>query len=654
MLGFFRRLINSRLGIIITLGTLIVIGLAFAAGDVSGLRTQGMSAITGDSVAKVGGRSITTAELRARVANEFDGARQQQPTLTMAQFVAGGGVEGTLQRLVNGMAVTRFGDDQGMVVSKRAVDGQLASIPGFQGPNGQFDQATYQRFLSTSKMSDAQIRGELVQQTLGEQLTQRTMTASQVPQGLALPYASLLLERRSGQIGLVPIKALMSDAVPAEAELDGYYRRNIARYTVPQRRVARYALVSPDSVKARATPTDAEIAAAYSRDRAKYAAAEKRSVESVVAVDQATAAAIAAKVKGGSSVADAARGAGLEAATQSAQTKDALAAALSPAVADAVFATGKGGAVGPVKAPLGFVVARTTAIEQSAARSLDQVRGDIAAELTKAKTLAAMASIHDAMDNALAHNGTFDEVAGDQKIGAATTPALLRNGVDPDHPAAAPDPKLAQIAVAAFGVEEGDPPQLVPVDKDGTFALVGLSRTVAATPRPLAAIRDAVVQDFKVDRAKAAARKLAAQIVAKANGGVTLAQAVASAGVSGMPPVKPANATRAELASVQGGPPPALALLFSMAQGSTRLLEGQGASGYYLIHVDRIERGDATGHPALVTATRADLGKVVGREYVEQFARAVRAQLGVTIDNAAVARVKAELASGGAGGGAGR
>ena len=653
MLSFFRRLINSRVGIVITLGLLGIIGLAFAAGDVSGLRTRGMSAIAGDSVASVGGHSVSATELKERVANEFDNLRQQQPTLTMAQFVAGGGVEGTIQRLVNGLAMTRFGGDQGMVVSKRAVDGQLASIPGLQGPNGQFDQAIYQRLLASRKLTDAQIRGDIAQQTLANQLTLPTIGATQVPQGLALPYASLLLERRQGQIGFVPTRALIGGPAPTDAELNAFYQRNLARYTVPQRRVARYALVSLDTVKARATPTDNEIAAAYSRDRAKYAAAEKRTVESVVAADAATAGALAARAKNGASLVDAARAAGLEASTQAQQTKTALAATLSPAVAEAVFAAGRGALVGPLKAPLGFIVARSTAVEQSPARSLAQVRGEIAAELGKAKSLQALAAMHDAMDDALAHNATFDEVTGDQKLTVQTTPALLAGAVDPDHREVKPDPALVPLLTAAFASEEGDAPQLVPVGRDGDFALVGVARVVPSAPRPLAGIRAAVVQDFGLDRARVAARKLAGQIVAKVNAGTPLAQAVAAAGVAGLPPVKPANATRGELSAAPGGPPAPLVLLFSMAQGATRLLEAPGNAGYFLIHVDRIEPGNASGNAGVIAATRDGIGKVTGREYVEQFAGAIRAQLGVKIDNAAVARVKAELASGG-GGAAGR
>ena len=652
MLLFFRRFINSRVGVFVTLGVLAVIALAFAAGDVSGLRTEGMSALAGNGVAKVGGESITAGQLRSRAVAEFDAARQQTPTLTMAQFIAGGGVDAALQRMITGIAFSRFGEKQGMVVSKRAVDGQLASTPGLRGLDGKFDDATYQRLLAARKLTDAGVRADLAQQTLLDQLTFATLRADQVPGQVALPYASLLLEKREGQIGFVQSKPFITDVAPGDAELAAYYRRNVARYTIPQRRVIRYALVTPDTVKARAVPTEAEIAAAYQSGRSSFAAAEKRTVESVVAPDQATAAAIVAKVTGGASVADAATAAGLEAATPPAQDKATLAAATSPAIADAVFAAAKGALVGPVKAPLGFIVARVKAVDQVAGKTLDQARPTLVADLTRTKTLRALGAIHDALDDALARNGTFEELAGDQKLAAVTTPALVQNGVDPDNLAAKPDPALAPLVTAAFQAEDGDTPQLVTLGgdraKDGSFALVALGRIVPAAPKPLAGVRAAVVHDFAIDRGVAAARKVAATIVAKTNGGAPFAQAVAGAGVT--TPIKPVTSTRAQLAASQGQPPAPLVLLFNMTPGTTKLLEAPDNGGYFLIRLDRVERGDAAANPALVAATRADLGKLAGREYAEQFAKAVRTAMKVSIDAGALARVKAEMAGGGGSG----
>jgi parvulin-like peptidyl-prolyl isomerase len=407
MLAFFRRLTHSKVGVIITFLVLGVIALAFAAGDVTGLSSMtGGAGITGGDVAKVGKADVTANQLKTQAQTEMEGFRQQQPTLDMATFVNQGGFDGTLDRIISSMALEQFGRAQGMVVSKRAIDGQIASIPALQGPTGKFDENLYRQVLAQRKLTDAQIRSDIERDTFAQQLTLPSNGATQVASQLALPYASLLLEKRTGTIGFIPAALVPAGPAPSDADLNTFYQRNIARYTVPERRVVRYAMITPEAVKAQAVPTDAEIAKTYQQDSARYAATEKRDITQVVVADQAGAAAIAAKVKGGASLADAARGAGLEASTQTGVEKAAYAGTTSAQVADAVFAAASGAVIGPVRTPLGWTVAKVDKIEKVAARSLDQVRGEIAAALGIQKSAEALSAIHDKIDDSLSKNAT--------------------------------------------------------------------------------------------------------------------------------------------------------------------------------------------------------------------------------------------------------
>ncbi|WP_174287312.1 peptidylprolyl isomerase, partial [Sphingomonas bacterium] len=509
MLGFFRRIIKSRLGLVVTFVLLGAAALAFAASDVTGLRTTGMGGLTGNDAAKVGKGEVTIAQLRSRAQSDMEGFRQQQPTLDMATYINGGGLDGSLARLITSLAFTEFGTGQGMAVSKRTVDGQIASIPGLQSATGQFSPQIYQQLLAQRHLTDQGIREDIARDTMAQQLVLPTSGATQTPMQLALPYASLLLEQRSGSIGFVPAKAMAAGPAPTDAEVATFYRRNVGRYGLPQRRVIRYAIVTPDQVRAESTPTDADVAAAYKAQAARFAATERRTIQQVVVLDQAGAAAIAAKVKGGQSIADAAKAAGLEASTRSEVDKAAYAATSSPAVADAVFAAAKGAVVGPVRGPLGFTVAAVQSIDQVAAKSLEQAKPLLLPELTKQKTQVALAAIHDAIDDALAKNATFDEVVADRKLTPVTTPALAANGVDPTIPGAKPDPMLAQVVAAGYAAQDGDSPQMVPMGTDGGFAVVALGKRVPAAPRPLGDVRAAVVADLLADRARQAARVMA-------------------------------------------------------------------------------------------------------------------------------------------------
>ncbi|MEG8024943.1 peptidylprolyl isomerase [Sphingomonas aurantiaca] len=411
---------------------------------------------------------------------------------------------------------------------------------------------------------------------------------------------------------------------------------------MPERRIVRYAVVSPDQVKTQAAATDAEIAKAYQQDRARYAATEKRTITQVVVADQAGATALAAKVKAGTSLADAARAAGLEASTQAGVEKAAYAGTASAQVADAVFAAASGAVIGPVRTQLGWTVAKVDKIENVAGRSLDQVRGEIAAALGIQKAAAALSDIHDKIDDLLSKNATFDEVIADQKLKPVTTPALIASGINPDDATSKPDPAIAPLVAAAFQAADGDGPQLVQLGTDGGFAVVALGRVVRATPRPLAQVRAAVLKDVTADRSRQAARKVAADVLARINKGMTIQQSLAQTKLP-IPAARPLTASRAQIAADPRGAPPALALMFSMAPNTAKTLAAPDDSGWFIIKLDSIASGNAAGNDAAIKAARANIGRSVGREYVEQFAKAVRVDVGVKTNATALARTRAEL-----------
>ncbi|QNA84266.1 peptidylprolyl isomerase [Sphingomonas sp. So64.6b] len=641
MLSLIRRLINSKVGLFITFAFLAIIGLAFAAGDISGINGQA-GAPTGDTVATVGKHKLTETDLRQRAENEMENFRQQQPGLDIVTFVNAGGLDGALNRMINNFAMEQFGQSQGMVVSKRVVDGQIASIPGLQGLDGKFSPQIYQQLLQQKRLTDAQIRADIARETLTQQLTFPMGRASQVPQQLALPYASLLLEKRHGEVGFIPTQAMGEGVAPTDAEVATFYKRNIARYTIPERRAIRYAIVTHDQLTASTTPTEAEIAAAYQAQRAKYAATEKRTLVQVIVADQAAATALAAKVKAGTSIEAAARAAGLEPATLTGVEKAAYAGQSSTALADAAFGAAQGAVVGPLRSSLGFTIVRVDGIEKIPGKTLEQAKAELVPALTKEKTTQALGKIHDAIDDAVSAKATFDELIAGQKLTAKSTPPLLSDGRNPDDATVKAAPDFLPVVAAAFAVEQGDSPQMVPIDQEGGFAVVALERIVPAAAPPLTQIRAAVARDFAIDRARRAARQVAATIVAKVNKGMPVTQAFAESGVK-TPPVQKLDASRAQLAAAGRQVPPPVALMFSMTEKSAKLLELSENQGWSIVYLRQIERGNAASQPNIVAATRNDLGKVIGREYVEQFSQAVRAQVGVKKNGKAFDAVKAAL-----------
>jgi len=647
MLSFLRRLTNSKVGVIVTFVALIVIALAFAATGVPGLSgSLGGGGLTPTTAVEVGKTKITTDDLKAAIQNAMNGYRQQNPQLTMAEFVQGGGFEGTLERMINTAALAQYGREQGMAVSKKSIDGQIASIPALQGVDGKFDPNLYKQALAQQHITDAGIRQEIAEDTFGQMLTTPTSGATQVPAQLAQPYASLLLEQRTGEFGFIPAKAMPAGPAPTDQELTAFYRHHIDRYTLPERRVIRYAEVTPDAVKAQATPSDAEIAAAYKAQAARFQPTEKRTLQQVIVADQKAAAALAAKVKAGTAIDAAAKAAGLEAQTIDGVTKDALAKQSSADIANAVFAAKQGDVLGPLKAPLGYAVIRVSAVTQVAGQTLAQAHDTLAKEITAQKTNDLLGKLHDKMDDSINGGASFADVVHDQKLTEQQTPAVTAQGIDPTNPASKPDPNLAQVIASGFGAQQGDSPELVPVGQDGSFAVVSLGQVIAAAPQPIAAVKAQVAKDVLADRADQAAHKAAQAVIDAVNKGTDFKQAVAAAKVPVQ--LQPIHMTRAQLAASQQGAPPPLALMFTTPAKQAKLLEAPNNAGWLVVYTDTITPGDATSKPNVVAATRGDLGHFVGSEYAEQFATAVRQAVGVKRNEAAIARVRSQLTGDGA------
>ncbi|MGQ7331819.1 SurA N-terminal domain-containing protein, partial [Streptococcus suis] len=84
--------------------------------------------------------TLSRDDLRKTIDNELQRVRQQHPEATTAEFVAAGGFDTVLERMIDGLAMRAFGEQAGIVIGSKAIDGQIASIGAFKGPDGKFDK----------------------------------------------------------------------------------------------------------------------------------------------------------------------------------------------------------------------------------------------------------------------------------------------------------------------------------------------------------------------------------------------------------------------------------------------------------------------------------------------------------------------------------
>ena len=644
MLAAVRRSARSwAAAVILFIALVAIVVTGFGTGGFGGLGSLGTAGQQGQTLATVGDRRLTESEVNDVITRQFTQARQQQPQLGMAEFVAEA-FDSIVEQMIVGVAIDHFADEQGLRVSDRMIDREIAGIAAFQDAAGRFDDATFRRALQAQGITEARLRQDIARSLLQKQLLGPIARGGYMPQGVVREYANLMLERRRGNIGVVPAELMKAGINPTPAEVAAFYRRNTPRFTIPERRVVRYAMIGAEQIAAAARATDQEIAAFYRQNQASYGPRETRDLQQIVLGDQAAAQRFAQRVRGGGSFAQAAQEAGFAVGdiTASNQTRDAFARTTTGPVANAAFGAAEGTMVGPIRSELGFHFVRVERINRTEARPLAAVRDEIARTIEQRKQVDALGTLIGRIEDRIADGASLTEIAQAERLNLVTTAPITATGQVPGQPAAL-TPDLLPIVRAAFDVDPEAPEPLVEqIQPNQRYALVGIERVVAAAPPPLSEIQSEVRDALITQRALERARTVANQIAERINRGMAPAQAFAQAGMP-LPPPRAVDMVRTEVNRAQGQVSPAQLVLFVLPEGRARAIPAP--NGWFVVHHAQRIPGDAGSDEVALREMRRNLQNDQAGEIAEQFARAIERASGAERNEEAIAALRTRLLS---------
>ncbi|MFN3620223.1 peptidyl-prolyl cis-trans isomerase [Sphingorhabdus sp.] len=642
MISSIRSLINSKFGAIFALLFIGLIAIAFALGDVSGSGNFG--GLSGGNVARVGDRNITLGELNDALDNRLRAERQDNPTLDMVSFVEGGGLDSTLDQLINRYAIAVFGEEYGVAVSKRLVDSEIRKIPGAMGLDGKFSAEAFRAFAQQIGVTEKAIRDDLTQNLFAQQILPAAASGPQAPDGLVLPYASLMLEQRAGQIAALPATSFLPTRPPSEAVLTKFYNDNAAKFIIPEKRAVSYAIFGSDIIAARAKPSEADIAAYYKANASQFAASQTRTISQIIVPTEAAAKSVAQQVAGGKTLAAVAGELGLAVTTTANVTKTGLTSSATQAVADAVFAAAQGTVAKPARGKLGWTVVRVDAINNVAAKSLAAARPEIEKELLKTRSEEMLTEMTAEIEDAFAGGATISDVAKQNGLSVNTSPKLLATGQDISNPAYQPIPEMQAILPAAFQMETNGEAQLIELVPGEKFAMIAVADFEEAAPPPLNGVRAIVQQQWALSEGAKAARAAADKLRRAVDGGQPLPAALASANIQGAQ-VETLKGTRADISREGQAVPPPLSLMFAMKKGTAKIIQAGGDRGWYVVHLTEVVKGDASGNPAMLTARKQELTGVLQQEYAVQMIASAAKNAGVKKNEDGIAELRARLTS---------
>lgn len=644
MLHFMRSFMKSKIGLAIALAFLALIALSFAGGDIANTGSFG-GAAGGDRVATVGSERIDPATLNQAANSALERVKQNDPTLSMQAFLAQGGLEDVLDNLIDRLAVAAFGRDHGIIASERLIDSEIAQMSVFHGADGSFSQDIFRQAIKQRGISEDSLREDIAQGLIAQQVLIPAAAGSTMPAKLVNRYASLLNETRKGQIAVLPSAAFASKGMPTDQQVAAYYQANRNDFIRPERRVIRYATFGPEVLGKAAPPTEAEIASRYNASKNQYAASESRRITQVILPTQAAAKAVADEVASGAALEAAAKAKGLTASQLEAFTKPELTRQFSQGVADAVFAAAAKKIAAPAQSPLGWHIIRVDEIVSRPARSLDQVRGEIAQAVTLEKQRAAVSEALEKIESDIDSGTGLADVAKRLGVEVKTTSPLTADGRVYMKAGEQVPATLQPVLDTAFTMS-AEEPQLAEVERGVTFAIFDVTDIAESAPAPLKEItplvREAYVQEMASAKAKAAAQAMQKAIA----GGQTLQQALAALKLS-LPPVQTVNMSRPELARMQqetrGNVPRPIALMFNMAEGTVKVQPGPGERAWFVVSLTDIEPGKAEDNAKIVGQVRNELGSLLGREYTDALGRAIRSEVGVKRNDKTIEAVRKQL-----------
>jgi peptidyl-prolyl cis-trans isomerase D len=631
MLQVFRNFFKSKLGVGFTLAFLVVIAFAFASGDVANTGMFG-GVSGGDRVAVVNDQGIDANDLNEAVRTALDNARRENPTLTMEAFLAQDGLTRTLDNLIARSALSVMADEYGLRIGQRLVDSEITQNPNLRGPDGNFSEETYRTALRQLNVSEDAFRDDIRMGLLAQQVLAPVQVLPQMPRSIALRYAQLGLETRTGTIAALPASAFAPAGDPTDAQINAYYAENRSDYIRPERRVIRYAVFGEDAFGNLPAPTDAQIQARYQRDAVQYAASESRRFTQLIVTTRAAAQAIIAEVNGGATLEAAARSKGLSTTAVALTTKADFTTATSAAVANAAFAASQGQLSAPAQGGIGWYVLRVDEVSRQSARTIAQVRAEISTALAAEQKREALNEATARIDDEFSEGKSLADIARELNLEVRTTRPLTAAGQVYGTPEAAPA-ELAPVLATAFEMEEAQP-QLAETVAGEQFMVFDVSQITASAAAPLVEIRDRVALAWRQAEGMKAAGAATTRIMQRLSQGQTLAAAVAAERKQ-LPPVDSLTISRPDMERNRRVTRP-LALFFSMAKGTTKTLEVAEQGAWFIISLTGIEAPAVPADSPIASSARTQLAGLLPDEYAQQFVAAVRNQAEVEINQPAV------------------
>jgi peptidyl-prolyl cis-trans isomerase D len=594
-------------------------------------------------VASVGDSDIHASE----VVDEFNRSlntlqRRLGTTLDRQRAVQLGLMQQALQDLIARRLIDLRAREMGLAVSDDMLRRLITQDPMFQ-TGGQFDRSRFNQLLMANGMNEESYLATLRQDLVRDTLTGSLAAPVEVPDALAEALYRYRNEQREGRMLLVEASSITDVPEPAAEELEAYHEQHEDQFRAPEYRGLTFIMLEPEDLLDEVAVSEEAIEQAYQDRMQSYHTPERRTVQQLLANDQAVIEQAAGLVREGKSFEEVASELADQGVTQSPLgevTKDELPGGLS----DPVFALEDGAVSAPVESPFGWHLFRVSEIKPEDVTPLEEVRDEIRRELAHEEAGERLPSLANALDDELAAGQTLEEAANALGLEVEKVEAVDRQGRDRggERPAVLPEgPEFLEIAFETPANEAS----LLEETGDGGYFVLRVDRIEPSRVKPLEEVREQVVEGWRQEKRRELAEARANELLGSLNEGVSLEGVAERAGVE-LTPIQPVKR------DARNPSPAAVRALFAADAGDFADQVVSVGDDFALVATDEVIGANPADEPQAVEELRNELEAEMRNDLLSQFQTALRADYAVEIDVAELNRLRGEdgLGAGGPGG----
>jgi peptidyl-prolyl cis-trans isomerase D len=351
---------------------------------------QGYSSFTeggNATVATVGSRKITQAELDAAHRRQVDMLRQQMPGIDVKLFDTPQMKQNTLDTMVREQVMLAAAEKAGYV----ATDDRLLreymtdrQFDTFRRPDGSLNVQALEQALNAqgiTKQGYDQLKRE---ELMMRQVQAGLMSTVIAPKAAVSSAMDALFQQREVQLQRFDSKDYLAKVNPTDTDLEAYYKdpAHSAEFQTAEKADIEYVVLDLESIKKGISVPEDELKKYYTQNEKSYTTAEERRAAHILVKDRAKADALLAELtKAPASFAEVARKNSQDSSTADKGGDADLFIArgdTDKAYEEALFALKKPGDLSPVvQTKDGFFILQLKATRGGEKRSYESVRADI-------------------------------------------------------------------------------------------------------------------------------------------------------------------------------------------------------------------------------------------------------------------------------------